>query len=143
MTPRSGRSLGLPIPLSTVPAPDGPRCLEMISGTRDEEEFYLSSVRIGLRGAEALKLMRETMAEALVGNNASSRPITSHPQELSVVIKDLSKPGIIWVFEGTLPLSNQQSFLARWLDRVLSFPHWIFSLGSFMERALSLNLGIG
>ena len=114
---------------SAAPALDNLRCLETFTGTCDEEEFYLSSVRIELRGVEALKLMRETMDETLVDNDAALRRITSHLQKLSVVIKDLSKlladvrqgcdpefffhqirpwfrgqdsglPGIKWVFEG-------------------------------------------
>jgi len=114
---------------STAPATDNLRCLETFTGTRDEEEFYLSSARIELRGVEALKIMRDTMDEALVGSGAALRRITSHLQKLSVVIKDLSNlladvrqgcdpefffhqirpwfrgqdsgpPGIKWVFEG-------------------------------------------
>jgi len=118
-----------PASSTALPALDNIRCLETFTGTSDEEEFYLSSVRIELRGVEALKLMQEIMDQALVGNDAALRRITSYLQKLSVVIRDLSKlladvrqgcdpefffhqirpwfrgqdsgpPGIKWVFEG-------------------------------------------
>ena len=81
-------------PLSTSPtvlALDNIRCLETFTGTRDEEEFYLSSARIEIRGVEALGLIRWIVGEALVGDDPALRRITAHLHQLSVVIKDLAK----------------------------------------------------
>ncbi|KAF8261965.1 Indoleamine 2,3-dioxygenase [Lactarius quietus] len=46
-----------------IPALDNLRCLALFTGTRDEEEFYLTSARIELRGVDALEVMRVTMDE--------------------------------------------------------------------------------
>ena len=76
---------------STLPALDNIKCLETFTGTRDEEEFYLSSARIELRGVEALEHIRRTMDEALVGGDTALQRVTSHLHKLSAVIKDLAK----------------------------------------------------
>ena len=76
---------------ASTPALDNLKCLTTFTGTRDEEEFYLSSARIEFRGAEALELMRETMDEAFVGDNTALRRITSYLRKLSAVIRDLAK----------------------------------------------------
>lgn len=76
---------------TSIPALDNLKCLTTFTGTRDEEEFYLTSARIELRGAEALEIMRETMDEAFVGDNTALRRITSYLQKLSVVIEHLTK----------------------------------------------------
>ena len=76
---------------ASVPVFDNLKCLTTFTGTRDEEEFYLTSARIEFRGVEALELMRETMDEAFVGDNTALRRITSYLRKLSVVIKDLAK----------------------------------------------------
>ncbi|KAF9643769.1 Indoleamine 2,3-dioxygenase [Thelephora ganbajun] len=76
---------------ASAPALDNLKCLMTFTGTRDEEEFYLSSARIEFRGVEALELMRETMDEAFVGDNTALRRITSYLQKLFAVIKDLAQ----------------------------------------------------
>lgn len=76
---------------ASAPALDNLKCLTSFTGTRDEEEFYLASVRIEFRGVEALEIMRETMDEAFVGDTTALRRITSYLQKLSIVIKDLSE----------------------------------------------------
>jgi len=76
---------------ASAPALDNLKCLTTFTGTRDEEEFYLASIRIEFRGVEALELMRETMDEAFVGDKTALRRITSYLQKLSVVIKNLAK----------------------------------------------------
>ncbi|KAI0750068.1 tryptophan 2,3-dioxygenase [Daedaleopsis nitida] len=67
------------------------RCLTLFTGTRDEEEFYLSSARIELRGVEALSLMRSIMDEAFVGDHIAHRRITTYLHVLAGVIKDMQK----------------------------------------------------
>ena len=67
------------------------RCLTLFTGTRDEEEFYLSSARIELRGVEALSLMRAIMDEAFVGDAIAHRRITSYLHLLAGVINDLQR----------------------------------------------------
>lgn len=83
-------ALRRPEPLSPVPSLDNLRCLTLFTGTRDEEEFYLASARIELRGVEALGLMRATMDEAFVGDDIAVRRITSYLHTLAGVIADLN-----------------------------------------------------
>ena len=75
---------------SPVPTLDNIKCVETFTGTRDEEEFYLASARIELRGVEALELMRDIAGEALIGDDTALRRITSYLQKLALVIKDLA-----------------------------------------------------
>ncbi|KAI0760979.1 tryptophan 2,3-dioxygenase [Trametes elegans] len=81
------------------PAPNAPfqpkqelhnlRCITLFTGTRDEEEFYLSSARIELRGVEALSVMRAIMDEAFVGDAIAIRRITTYLRALADVVRDL------------------------------------------------------
>jgi len=89
--------------LSAVPSLDNLRCLTLFTGTRDEEEFYLASARIELRGVEALTLMRATMDETFVGDDIAIRRITAYLHSLSSVISDLTKILLV-VKEGCDPL---------------------------------------
>ncbi|KIP06257.1 hypothetical protein PHLGIDRAFT_107203 [Phlebiopsis gigantea 11061_1 CR5-6] len=84
-------ALRRPGPLASVPSLDNLRCLTLFTGTRDEEEFYLASARIELRGVEALGLMRATMDEAFVGDDIAIHRITSYLHTLAGVIADLDK----------------------------------------------------
>ncbi|KAK7027245.1 hypothetical protein VNI00_015334 [Paramarasmius palmivorus] len=72
-----------------VPALDNLRCQTLFTGLRDEEEFYLTSARIELRGVEALELMRATMDEAFVGDDIAIRRITGFLHRLAKVIGEL------------------------------------------------------
>ncbi|KZT02261.1 Indoleamine 2,3-dioxygenase [Laetiporus sulphureus 93-53] len=72
------------------PALDNLRCLTLFSGTRDEEEFYLASARIELRGVEALSLMSAMMDEAFLGDATAIRRITSYLHTLAKVINELT-----------------------------------------------------
>ncbi|RDX56973.1 tryptophan 2,3-dioxygenase [Lentinus brumalis] len=65
------------------------RCITLFTGTRDEEEFYLSSARIELRGVEALSVMRAIMDEAFVGDEIAHRRITNYLRILADVISDM------------------------------------------------------
>ena len=78
---------------STEPTPalDNLRCLTLFTGTRDEEEFYLSSARIELRGVDALEIMRATMDELFVGDTLAARRITRYLQSLVRVLDDLAR----------------------------------------------------
>ncbi|RPD52264.1 hypothetical protein L227DRAFT_617958 [Lentinus tigrinus ALCF2SS1-6] len=66
------------------------RCLALSTGTHDEE-LYLSSARIGLRGVEALSVMRVIMDEAFVGDQIAHRRITNYLHILAGVINDLKQ----------------------------------------------------
>ncbi|KAI0695396.1 Indoleamine 2,3-dioxygenase [Cytidiella melzeri] len=90
-------------PLSPAPELDNLRCLTLFTGTRDEEEFYLSSARIELRGVEALSIMRATMDETFVGDEIAIRRITAYLHSLSSVISELTKI-LLAVHEGCDPL---------------------------------------
>ena len=55
----------------------------------DEEEFYLCSARIELRGVEILETMRMTMDETFIGDEIAVRRITEHLNNISVVLGEL------------------------------------------------------
>ncbi|KAG1821602.1 Indoleamine 2,3-dioxygenase [Suillus subaureus] len=91
------------------PALDNLRSRDLFSGTIDEQEFYLASARIELRGVEALELMRATMDELFVGDEIAIRRITAYLHKLASIVHDLetilldvhSDPAHRkWVFEG-------------------------------------------
>jgi indoleamine 2,3-dioxygenase len=63
----------------------------LFTGTRDEEEFYLASARIELRGVDALEIMRATMDELFVGDTLAARRITRYLQSLVRVLDDLAR----------------------------------------------------
>lgn len=74
---------------SGLPTLGNLRTQTLFTGTTDEEEFYLTSTRIELRGVEALELMRATMDEAFVGDDIAFRRITTYLQTMSGVISEL------------------------------------------------------
>ncbi|KAL9713929.1 hypothetical protein Ac2012v2_002234 [Leucoagaricus gongylophorus] len=72
-----------------LPTIDNLQCQTTFTGTSDEEEFYLTSARIELKGNEALELMRMSMDEAFVGDDISIGRITRYLQRMAVVIQEL------------------------------------------------------
>ncbi|KAK0236233.1 Indoleamine 2,3-dioxygenase [Armillaria nabsnona] len=87
---------------SPVPALDNLRSQSLFTNTNDEQEFYLTSARMELRGVEALELMRATMDEAFVGDDIAMRRITGFLHRLSTVIDEL-KVLLLSVREGCNP----------------------------------------
>jgi len=61
----------------------------MFTNTADEEEFYLCSARIELKGVEALELMRMMMDEIFVGDTSAIHRISDYLRRMTTVIKDL------------------------------------------------------
>jgi indoleamine 2,3-dioxygenase len=55
----------------------------------DEEEFYLCSARIELRGAQALSLMRVILDEIFIGDDIAVRRTTKYLSALARVIRDM------------------------------------------------------
>ncbi|OCH89689.1 Indoleamine 2,3-dioxygenase [Obba rivulosa] len=120
-----------------VPALDNLRCLTLFTGTRDEEEFYLASARIELRGVHALGLMRAMMDEAFVGDATALRRITALLHDLARVIGDL-KTILGAVREGCDPQVFYDE-IRPWFKGADSDPQkrrWIFE---GMERDPSLK----
>ncbi|KAF7312687.1 Indoleamine 2,3-dioxygenase [Mycena indigotica] len=72
-----------------TPALDNLVSNTLFTGTNDEQEFYLTSARMELRGVEALDLMRSTMDEAFIGDTIAIRRITAYLQRLAVVIDEI------------------------------------------------------
>jgi len=70
---------------------DNLRSLTLFTGTRDEEEFYLTSARIELRGVDALEIMRVTMDELFVGDALAARRVTRYLHSLVRVLDDLTR----------------------------------------------------
>ena len=81
----------IPAPGPSHTAPDiwSLRTKTLFSGLLDEEEFYLCSARIELRGVEALEIMRATMDEIFVGDATAVRRITGYLRTLASVIGEL------------------------------------------------------
>jgi indoleamine 2,3-dioxygenase len=61
----------------------------MFTGLLDEEEFYLCSGRIELRGVQALEIMQATMDEIFIGDITAMWRITMYLRSLVIVIGDL------------------------------------------------------
>lgn len=72
-----------------LPTPENVRTHTMFTNSIDEEEFYLCSGRIELRGVEALELMRMTMDEMFVGDAIAIRRISAYLKGMVTVIDDL------------------------------------------------------
>lgn len=83
-------SLKSPTDETIPPALDNLRSQDLFTGTNDEQEFYLASSRIEIRGVEALELMRATMDEIFVGDEIAVRRITRYLHELASVVDDLT-----------------------------------------------------
>jgi len=74
----------------TPPALDNLRSQDLFTDTNDEQEFYLASSRIEIRGVEALELMRVTMDEMFVGDDLAVRRITGYLHQLASVVDELT-----------------------------------------------------
>ncbi|KIY52230.1 Indoleamine 2,3-dioxygenase [Fistulina hepatica ATCC 64428] len=72
-----------------APALDNLRSQTMFTGTNDEQEFYLTSSRMELRGVEALNLMRMSLDEAFVGDAIAVQRIAKYLTRLATVIGEL------------------------------------------------------
>jgi indoleamine 2,3-dioxygenase len=132
----------------------------LLSGTPDENAFYMTSAKIELRGVEALTLMRESLNEAFLADRLALKRITAYLNKLAKVIDELteilmkvreecdpgvfynsirpwfnggtSNPGGGWTFEGVDALEAE-------LFRFLGGP----SAGqSSLIHALDLFLGV-
>jgi indoleamine 2,3-dioxygenase len=71
-----------------LPHPENVRTRTMFTNTLDEEEFYLCSSRIELRGVEALEWMKMTMDEMFIGDHISMRRISAYLRGMVTVIND-------------------------------------------------------
>ncbi|KAG9318030.1 Indoleamine 2,3-dioxygenase [Chiua virens] len=76
---------------TSPPALDNIRSQDLFTGTNDEQEFYLASGRIEIRGVEALKLMGAIMDEMFVGDEIAIRRVTEYLHQLALVVDDLTK----------------------------------------------------
>jgi indoleamine 2,3-dioxygenase len=77
--------------LDQTPDINNIRIQTLFTGLVDEEEFYLCSARIELRGVEILELMRMTMDETFVGDAIAVRRITGYLRTISNTIEELKK----------------------------------------------------
>ncbi|TFK27856.1 Indoleamine 2,3-dioxygenase [Coprinopsis marcescibilis] len=68
---------------------DNLRSQTTFTGLIDEEEFYLCSARIELRGVEALELMRQSMDEMFVGDEIAVRRISGYLKTMATVVNEL------------------------------------------------------
>ncbi|KAF9260119.1 Indoleamine 2,3-dioxygenase [Marasmius fiardii PR-910] len=75
---------------TTVPHLNDLQSRTLFTSSKDEEEFFLTSARIELRGVEALSLMRSTMDELFVGDEIAVKRITAYLTRLASVIEELS-----------------------------------------------------
>ena len=93
----SGRSSSFSVP-APIPATASPNDQPHLNHIRsqatfthapDEEEFYLCSARIELRGAQALSLMRDILDEIFIGDDIAVRRTTRYLSALARVIHDM------------------------------------------------------
>lgn len=112
---------------AATPALDNLRSQTMFSGLVDEEEFYLCSARIELRGVEALELMRATMDETFVGDAIAVRRITGYLQKMVAIINEL-KGLLLEVRKGCNPdiYYNEVRPWFRGEDSDLLHRRWVF-----------------
>ncbi|TRM64552.1 Indoleamine 2,3-dioxygenase [Schizophyllum amplum] len=89
-------------PALPIPAANNLRSNLLFTGTRDEEEFYLTSARMELRGVEALELMRDTLDEIFVGDELAHKRIAAYMRRLALVIKELETT-LLSVRDGCAP----------------------------------------
>lgn len=109
------------------PALNNLRSQDMFTGTIDEQEFYLASARIELRGVEALELMRATMDEMFVGDGIAINRITEYLHKLASVVLDL-KNILLDVRKGCDPITFYHS-IRPWFRGADSDPahrKWVF-----------------
>ena len=72
-----------------APGLDNIRSQTMFTRLVDEEEFYLCSARIELRGVEILEMMRMTMNETFIGDDIAVRRITEHLNTIAAALGEL------------------------------------------------------
>ena len=72
-----------------VPELDNIRSQTTFTKFIDEEEFYLCSARIELRGVEVLEMMRVTMDETFIGDAIAVRRITDHLNTIAGALCEL------------------------------------------------------
>lgn len=89
-------------PSEQLPTVDNIRTKTLFSGLLDEEEFYLCSARIELRGVEALELMRATMDEIFIGDATAVDRISGYLHTMASVVADL-KTLLLDVRKGCRP----------------------------------------
>ncbi|KAG6897348.1 hypothetical protein C0992_002274 [Termitomyces sp. T32_za158] len=115
-------------PHQPVPGLDNLRCQTLFTGTKDEEEFYLSSARIELTGVSALELMQVIMDEAFVGDDIAIRRITQYLLSLANIIRQL-RTILLSVREGCNP-DIFYHHIRPWFRGVDSDPKerpWVFA----------------
>ncbi|KAF8340479.1 Indoleamine 2,3-dioxygenase [Cantharellus anzutake] len=92
------RELGIPpiltyadtIDPSLPVGPNNIRSVTNITGTGDEDHFYMTSARIELRGVEALTLMRATLDETFLSDALTITRVSTYLTRLAGVIDDIS-----------------------------------------------------
>lgn len=116
-----------------VPTSDGAPTIDnllsqhLFTGTTDEQEFYLTSARMELRGVEALELMRATMDEAFVGDAIAIRRISAYLRRMAIVIAELQVL-LVSVREGCDPTVFYRD-IRPWFRGADSDPNkrtWVF-----------------
>jgi len=131
--PRAQDELGI-----EAPALNNLRSQDMFTGTIDEQEFYLASARIELRGVEALELMRATLDEMFIGDKIAISRITGYLHNLASVVRDL-KDILLDVRKGCDPLTFYHS-IRPWFRGADSDPahrKWVFEDVEEQPRDLS------
>jgi len=109
------------------PQLDNLRSTTMFTNLQDEEEFYLCSARIELRGVEALELMRQTMDEMFVGDEIAVRRIAGYLRTLAGVVDEL-KQLLLDVRKGCDP-ERYYRLVRPWFrgeDSDITGRRWIF-----------------
>ncbi|KAF9459939.1 Indoleamine 2,3-dioxygenase [Collybia nuda] len=72
-----------------VPTIDNLRCQTSFTGSADEDGFYLSTVRVELRGGAVLELMQAILNDASTNDKLALQRITDSLTKMAVIIKEL------------------------------------------------------
>lgn len=71
-----------PVSISNIPA----RSIETFTNTRSEEQFYVISAQCEIAGAEALRLMRQSLDELFLADEVALRRLTTYLRKLAAQI---------------------------------------------------------
>ncbi|KAG6832747.1 hypothetical protein H0H87_000596 [Tephrocybe sp. NHM501043] len=109
-----------------VPTTSNLRSQRSFTGVTDEEEFYLAPVRVELRGADALRLIQESLNHISLGGEDTVARVTNCLVQLTPVFQGL-KEALLSVRDGCNPDFFYRN-IRPWLIGGDSNPNrkWIF-----------------
>jgi indoleamine 2,3-dioxygenase len=114
----------------SIPQPNNIRTQALFTCTKDEEEFYLCSARIELRGVEILEQMRTTLDDVPMGDAIAVRHITEYLQRVASAIDELKE--LLLNVKNDCDPTVYYNEIRPWLRGEDASDHkrkWVFDLG--------------